>query len=359
MQLTGSLDAIEEIRKDNMLMRFFCRLLLGIGLISSSFVAQAALKCDFDGSSMVSTLFDFNELPNGINASAPVGSVLFTKEHSIPIWCAKNGAIGSSITSGKEDIYINRMNVVNLFGTNSGLALYITINGERSSARKAYPTGLNSNYLWLTGLSKDPATHFTLDVTLELVKTGPNNLLNVKNTVELFNIGNMFDGDMKFYMKNANKLVFTTQTCDVMGTGEYTETLPPLNISNVNDTGPVDGHTVDINVKLSCNSKLWSTQAIVMKLTGQDIPGAGSDGLFFFKNRTTGEQAQGIALQMLQGARGQPFTPVVVGQNFKVGNFEDGQSVVTIPLRAGYYVRDKKLSPGLLQSILVYQIDYQ
>lgn len=342
-----------------MLKRFFILLMLGASLIAAPFFAQAAVHCDFDNTSMVTTLFDFSEMPNGINASAPVGTVLFNKTHQIPVWCAKDGRKGSSI-SGPEPIYINRSDVSNVFGSKSGLTLYITVAGDRGNTRKAFNTGLQTSYLWLPSLSTKDATRFTLDVTIELVKTAENTLLSAKNTVMLFGVGDQFDtSDMVFYMKNGGKLVFTTQTCDVMGSGNYTANLPPLNISDVKGTGPVDGHTADINVQLSCNSTLWSSQSIMMKLTGQDVPGSASDGLFFFKSLESGESAMGIALQIFQGARGQAFTPVTVGQNVEVGNFEDGQSVVTIPLRAGYYVRDKNMTPGKLQSILVYQIDYQ
>lgn len=342
-----------------MLKRFFILLTLGAGLIAAPLITQAAIHCDFDSTSLVTTLFDFNEMPNGINASAPVGTVLFSKTHQIPIWCAKDGRKGSSI-SKPEPIYINRSDVSNVFGSKSGLMLYITINGDRGNTRKAFSTGLQASYIWLPGLSTADATHFTLDVTIELVKTGENTILSTKNTAMLFSVGDQFDtSDMVFYMKNGNKLIFTTQTCDIMGSGNYTANLPPLNISDVKVTGPVDGHTADINVQLSCNSTLWSTQAILMKLTGQDVPGSANNGLFFFKSQDSGESARGIALQMFQGARGQPFKPLIVGQNFEVGNFEDGQSVVTIPLRAGYYVRDKNMTPGKLQSVLIYQIDYQ
>lgn len=342
-----------------MFKRFFILLTLGVSLTAAPLITQAAVHCDFDNTPLVTTLFNFNEMPNGINASAPVGTVLFTKTHQIPVWCAKDGRKGSSI-SGPEPIYLNRADVSSVFGSNSGLTLYITLSGDRGNTRKAFNTGLQTSYTWLPGLSTNDATRFTLDVTIELVKTAENTTLSAKNSVVLFSVGDQFDtSDMVFYMKNANNLVFTTQTCDVTGSGNYTANLPPLNISDVKTTGPVDGHTADINVQLSCNSTLWSTQAIVMKLTGQDVPGAASDGLFFFKSLDSGESAPGIALQMFQGARGQPFAPITVGQNFEVGNFEDGQSVVTIPLRAGYYVRDKNMTPGKLQSILIYQIDYQ
>lgn len=342
-----------------MFKHFFILLTLGAGLIATPLVTLAAVHCDFDNTSMVTTLFDFNEMPNGINASAPVGTVLFTKTHQIPVWCAKDGRKGSSI-SGPESIYINRMDVSNAFGSKSGLTLYITVGGNRGNTRKAFNTGLQTAYPWLPSMSNKNATRFTLDVTIELVKTAENTLLSTKNTVMLLSVGDQFDSsDLVLYMRNGNKLVFTTQTCDVMGPGNYTANLPPLNIRDVKGTGPVDGHTADINVQLSCNSTLWSTQAIMMKLTGQDVPGSASDGLFFFKSLDSGESAPGIVLQMFQGARGQPFAPITVGQNFEVGNFEDRQSVVTIPLRAGYYVRNKNMTPGKLQSILVYQIDYQ
>ncbi|MTH45705.1 fimbrial protein [Intestinirhabdus alba] len=347
-----------------------CKLNVGLlifitALLSVALPAQADLKCGTDSQSLNNSGIDFaKDVPRQINSSAPVGTVLYRKEMELSLWCGKDLSKTSSWDTTPEEIVIRRENLANMLGSDSGLAIYITINGDRGTSAKIFRTGVETNIPWVSNsIDNSYLPRAVVNVTIELVKTGENKKLNVKsNTMKLFSVQSSLgtDTDLTYYLKNGrSNLDFTIQTCDINGSGNFTATIDTLNTSSIHSVGPIESPSRDFNVSIICNSDLWSTQSIVMKITGNNVAGMADQGLFHWKDLETGLNAENIALQLLQGADGSSYVPVVPGEKFVVGNFENRLSTVTIPLRARYYATGTTISAGEVQSVLFYNIDYE
>ncbi|WP_435928707.1 fimbrial protein [Dryocola sp. BD613] len=332
-----------------------------MALASVTLPAQAVLKCGTDSPFLNNSGLNFNtDMPNGINASAPVGTILYRKDMEISVWCGKDMNNSGSWSTEAEEIFVTRKNLSDILGSNSGLTVYVTINGDRGTSRKAFGTGIKTTTPWIhESIDNSYLDRVTVNVTVELVKTGENNTLNAKVDTVLFDIGDAYDGSIQYFMKGAKKLTFTTQTCEVKDSGNFSATLDSLSINNIRSAGPIETPSRDFMVSIICNSDLWSTQNILMKITGDSIPEMTSQGLFHWKNINTGENAKDIALQLLQGANGANYIPVVPGEDFIIGNFEKRLKEVTIPLRARYYATGMDLSAGDVQAVLFYNIDYK
>ncbi|MGU3413093.1 fimbrial protein [Enterobacteriaceae bacterium C23F] len=320
--------------------------------------AYAELTCGSDSPVFSNAAMDFSKIPNQINTSVPINTVIYSKETVATIWCGKKLTGSNPFT--EEEIFINRITTTNILGSNSGLTVYVTINGNRGTTGKNFGTGVVTNKPWTNGLDTDYLDRVTVNVTVELVKTGENLSLNPKsNNIQLFTVGTQGAGDTQYYLRNNNYLNFTIQTCDIYGDGNFSAELNPLSVNSIHAPGAIDSPTRDFDVLINCNSDLWSTQNILMKITGESISGMENLGLYKWKNVSTGEEVPDMALQLLQGASGS-YEPVVPGQNFVVGNFEEGLTVVRIPLRAKYYATGvSQLTPAEVRSVLVYNIDYQ
>ncbi|KIQ52708.1 hypothetical protein TA05_02965 [Citrobacter rodentium] len=282
----------------------------------------------------------------------------------LSIWCGKDINSTNSWDTSPEEIVIRRENLANMLGSNSGLELYVTINGERGTNAKIFHTGIETNIPWVSNsIDNSYLPRANVDITIELVKTGENNVLSVKsNTMKIFSVQSSLgtDTEMIFYLKNGKSTInFTTQTCDVNGSGNFTATIEELNISTIRSVGPVETPTRDFDVSIKCNADLWSTQNILMKITGNNIADMTDKGLFYWRDLSTGANAEGIALQLLQGVNGTTYIPVVPGENFVIGNFDKRLSTVTIPLRARYYATGNNFTAGDVQSVLFYNIDYE
>ncbi|RWR02355.1 hypothetical protein ED28_08215 [[Pantoea] beijingensis] len=339
-----------------------CLLVFVAVIVSVTFPAYASLKCGTDSPYFNNSGLNFNtDLPNGINASAPIGTVLFRKDMEITVWCGKDATKSGSWTKEPEEIFITRANISDALGRNSGLTVYVTVNGDRGTTRKAFGTGIKTIIPWVDGsINNSYLDRAVLNVTVELVKTGENKEISTKNDRVIFEVGDAYSGDIQYFMKGAKKLEFTTQTCEVKDSGNFSATLDSLSINNIRSAGPVETPERDFVVSIICNSNLWSTQNIMMKITGDSIPEMAKQGLYYWKDIRTGEKARDIALQLLQGANGANYIPVEPGKNFIVGNFEKRMEEVSIPLRARYYATGTKdLSPGELQTVLFYNIDYE
>jgi type 1 fimbria pilin len=333
-----------------------------VAIASIAFPAHAQLMCGTDSRYFNNSGLNFTtDMPTGINASAPVGTVLYRKDMSIGIWCGKDMNISSSWSVDQEEIFISRSNLANILGRDSGLTLYVTINGDRGTTRKSFGTGVKTNIPWVHDtLDNSYLNRVEVNVTIELVKTGESNNLSIaKNDVMIFDIGDAFGGTLQYFMKGAKKLVFTTQTCEIKDSGNFSATLDSVSINDIRSAGPIEAPGRDFMVSILCNSDLWSTQNIVMKITGNSIPEMANLGLFHWQDVNSGGNAKDIALQLLQGINGSNYIPVIPGENFIVGNFEKRLKEVTIPLRARYYATGMDLSPGEVQAVLFYNIDYQ
>lgn len=331
--------------------------LLGL-LAGAATPAYADLTCGSDSPVFNNTAMDFSKIPNQINTSVPINTVIYSKETVATIWCGKKMTGSNPFT--EEEIFINRITTTNILGSDSGLTVFVTINGNRGTTGKAFGTGVLTNKPWTNGLDTEYLDRVTVNVTVELVKTGENKSLQPKsNNIQLFSVGTQGAGDVQYYLRNNSYLKFTTQTCDIYGDGNFRAELSPLSVSSILAPGPIDSPSKDFEVLINCNSELWNSQDILMKITGENISGMENLGLYKWKNVSTGDEVPDMALQLLQGADGN-YLPVVPGQNFVIGNFEKSLTVVRVPLRAKYYATGvSQLTPAEVRSVLVYNIDYQ
>ncbi|WP_082212553.1 fimbrial protein [Erwinia sp. 9145] len=327
-------------------------------LIAVSSFVRAELICDFNSSRSDTTGLDFSKVPNEVPTSMPIGSVIYTNNLPISIWCAKK--IGNDIAKGPEDVYINTYNISNILGSQSGLTVFVTVNGDRNYTNRRIKTGLSTEVPYLgTSINTDNYLQFEASIIVEVVKTGENVSLNpTRNDVALFSIGSEGSGSQIFYLRNTKKLVFTTQTCEVFNGGNYRIMLPAISSSNITGVGSIPNHNTDFEVGLTCNSNLWSNMGIHMSLSGANIAGLEKEGVFSFKNKETGEVSTQIAVQIFH-KQGNTWSPVEVNSKFKVSEFGLGLSTIWVPLRAAYYALQKEQTAGEYQSILVYTISYE
>lgn len=321
------------------------------------FYTRADLTCGFSDNYVGKTEFDFKTIPSQIPSGLPVGTVIYSKTMNFKTWCAK--APRSSGVFDSEYIYFNVKNLDGVFGRESGLGLSITINGQKFTGAQSLKTDYQTRTLFIMGSPTDRYLNFDSEVVVDLIKTGENVTLDPQsNTVVLFDIGSVGNGSLQFMMRNTSMLSFSTQTCDVTGDENYRVTLPPLSIHDVSGTGSTPGVSSDFNINLFCNSNLWSTLGIWMTLTGPGISGLENQGVFSFKDKVTGEISNQIAMQIFR-SEGNIWTPISLGEKFKVGSFESALSNMTISLRAGYYALSNKQSVGEYQTTLIYTIKYE
>jgi type 1 fimbria pilin len=330
-------------------------------LVASAFMCNksyAIIRCGPDSNVTNSnTAFDFNELPNQIPTTVPVGTTIYDVTMDLELWCAID-ITTQTIPPAERMIYVNRDDISNALGSNSGLTFYITINGDRNTVSQSYESGHITDVYFVQGLQTKYYTKLTVPVRVELVKTGQNiSISPLRNDIWLFSIGDAGTGYLRYRATNAKKLNFTEFTCNTT-TPDIYQTLPTLDISDLKGNGRVDTHTTDFSVSLNCNGNLWSTLSINMSFNGTTVPGLENSGVYQFFNRTSGDAAEGIGFQILHQNGSGDY--VETGNNawFKVGNFSERSEILNIPLRAAYYKTGDKVMPGEVTGRVTYTVDY-
>lgn len=330
-------------------------------LVASAFMCNksyAIIHCGPDSNVTNSNIaFDFNELPNQIPTSVPVGTTIYQQDMELELWCAIDIKT-ETIPPEVKMIYVNRDNIENTLGKDSGLTFYITINGDRSSVAQSYESGTTTDIYFANGLPTKYYTKLTVPVRVELVKTSQNIKLSpLRNDIWLFSIGDAGTGYLRYRATNAKKLTFTEFTCNTV-TPNITQTLPTLDISEIKSNGRVDTHTTDFSVGLNCNGDLWSTLSINMSFSGTAVSGLEGSGVYQFFNSTSGEVAEGIGFQLLHQNGAGEYVETPDKAWFKVGNFSDRSEVLNVPLRAVYYKTGGKVMPGEVTGRVTYTVDY-
>lgn len=316
------------------------------------------LRCGPDSNISNSvTAFDFNKLPNQIPNTVPVGTTIYDVTMNLDLWCARELNSENLTSSEEATIYINRENMDNVLGSNSGLTFYVTINGERGKESKSYDSGYSTSALFVQGLPTSSYTKISVPVRVELVKTGENVALEpFRNDIWLFSIGDAGLGYMRYRATGAKKLSFSTYTCNAATTDIY-QSLPEINVSDLPTNGRLDTHVTDFSLSLQCNGNLWSTLAINMAFNGTPAAGLERNGVYKFFNRA-GAVAEGIGFQLLHQDSSGNFIETANNEWFKVGDFLSSSQLITIPLRAAYYRIKEKVTPGELTGTVTYTIDY-
>ena len=330
-------------------------------LVASAFMCNksyATIRCGPDSNITNSNIaFDFNELPNQIPTSVPIGTTIYQQNMELELWCAVD-ITTQTIPPEKRMIYINRDDIDNALGKDSGLTFYITINGDRNTTAQSYESGVVTDVYFAQGLQTKYYTKLTVPVTVELVKTAQNIKLSpLRNDIWLFSIGDAGTGYLRYRATNAKKLQFTEFTCNTT-TPDIYQTLPTLDIAELKGNGRVDTHTTDFSVSLNCNGDLWSTLSINMSFDGTTVNGLERSGVYQFFSTTSGEAAEGIGFQILhQNGLGE-FVETPNKEWFKVGSFSEHSEILNVPLRAAYYKTGGKVMPGEVTGRVTYTVDY-
>ncbi|WP_006316832.1 fimbrial protein [Serratia inhibens] len=355
----GGVLSIANYMKNNFRTNKWIKIITFPCLIFCSFYSHAALKCEFiqtpDNPSYV--LFDFLSFPNKIPKELPIGTTIYDKTIELSLWCAKK--LGSF---GNESIFLNRMDLTDVLGKDSGLTIFITLNGKRGHNFEMINTGYSTSIPYIQGVPSENYLNFKSTVRFELVKTGENKVINPKGGYyqTLFSVGSQADGDLTFLMNNANKLQFTTQTCDVSGDKNIQIALPDQNVNELTSIGPVEGKNKDFSINLNCSSDIWSTMKIMMSLTGTSVGGLGNNGVFEFRNATTDAVVSGLGVQMLRQLSSLGYEEITNGAWFKIGQFGEGRTQISVPFRARYYrTTNAKVEAGNVKSLVTYTINYQ
>lgn len=340
---------------------YFCRhgktLLLLLCCFVGNISYASTIRCGPDSSISNSiTAFDFNKLPNKIPNNLPVGTTIYDVTMNLDLWCAKE-LNSSTITSGKEKIYINRNTVDNSLGNKSGLSFFVTINGDRDTVSKSYDSGYTTDAIFVQGLSTSYYTKVSVSVRIELVKTGKTEAITpFRNDVWLFSIGDAGLGYMRYRATNVRKLSFSEYTCNATTPNIY-QTLPGLKVSALPQHGRADKYTTDFSISLQCNGNVWNTLSINMALSGTPVAGLESRGVYPFFDRL-GNIAEGIGFQILHQNSAGVFVETENNAWFKIGDFSSANPLLTVPLRAAYYRTQEKVTPGELIGSVTYTIDY-
>lgn len=334
-----------------------CRAL--ILLLGSVFLCNTSyadnVRCGPDSNITNSiTAFDFNSLPSEIPDTVPIGTTIYDVTMNLDLWCAKDI---SAASGGARKIYINREALDNVLGSQSGLTFYVTINGERDSARRSYDSGYTTNALFLQGLATSFYTRLNVSVRVELVKTGQNVALSpLRNDIWLFSIGDAGTGYLRYRATNVKKLSFSAYTCNI-STPSMHQRLPEVNIADLKSNGRVEGHEADFSVSLNCNGDLWSTLSINMAFNGSPVAGLERQGVYPFR-KGNNEIAEGIGFQIRHRNGAGDYVESGNGEFFKIGDFTQQSKILTVPLKANYYRISDRLSPGELTGSVTYIVDY-
>ncbi|GLR07475.1 hypothetical protein COO59_13385 [Mixta theicola] len=330
-------------------------------LLASCFISNISyatnVRCGPDSNISNSvTAFDFNKLPNQIPNTVPVGTTIYDVTMDLDLWCAKE-INSSTVTSGREKIYINRDTIDNALGSDSGLAFYVTINGERSKDTKSYDSGYSTDAVFANGLPTSYYTKINVTVRIELVKIAENVAFSpFRNDVWLFSIGDAGTGYMRYRATNVRSLSFSSFTCNTT-TPNIHQTLPGLNVADLPIRGRADNYVTDFAVSLQCNGNLWSTLSINMAFSGTPVAGLERNGVYPFLDRS-GKVAEGIGFQLLHQDSTGAFIETGNNEWFKIGDFLSGNQLLNVPLRAAYYRTNEKVTPGELTGSVTYTIDY-
>ncbi|UQY44130.1 type 1 fimbrial protein [Erwinia sp. PK3-005] len=333
-------------------------LLLGMLCLVCNKSYATIIVCDSDSHITNSiTAFDFNKLPNQIPDMLPVGTTIYDVTMNLDLWCAKEFNTETIMSPGPKKIYINRHNTDNALGDKSGLAFYVTINGDRDKISKVYDSGYTTDKMFINGMPTSNYTKLSIPVRIELVKTGANVALSpFRNDVILFSIGDAGTGNMRYRATNVRDLSFSSYTCNIT-TPTIHQTLPELNVADLPGSGRADNYVTDFSVLLRCNGKLWSTLSINMAFSGTPVAGLAQNGVYPFFDRF-GKMAEGIGFQILHQDGNGSFIESGNNSKFKIGDFSKGNQYLNVPLRAAYYRTQEKVTLGELTGTVTYIVDY-
>ncbi|WP_342316260.1 fimbrial protein [Lysobacter sp. FW306-1B-D06B] len=221
-----------------------------------------------------------------------------------------------------------------------------------------FTAGSVTNALWPTtytyGWGQGVGAH---QVTVTLIKTGPisqGGTLTGKfaqwNVHQVGGVG--APAEYEDYVWNGSFVITPKNpTCEV-STQNVVVKLDNAETSNFPSISST-AKEKDFQVNLACSGGDAGTKTEVnMSLTDQTTPGNVSTAL----SLTSASTATGIAIQIVRNGSAIGFNPVT--NKFKVQDVLPGNSTVDIPFKARY-VRTGTITPGKVQGIAVFTMDYK
>lgn len=326
--------------------------LVSMLLLGASPSVLAGLKCE---ALNTATLFTFGKdvAALKVSSSTPIGTVLVSRQVDFTVACSLSSVAGSA-----ELAYLKRKNLSALLG--NGLTIYLTYNGERSSAVGTVSTGINvTNWSGAVGLPSSQWQQFSLSVLVEVVKTGatPATPTTAAHTIGLFGIDSRVIGSpATYFIQGGNSTTFTTETCQVAGDASFGVPLGSVTTAGSSGFGSgISTTSADKNfaVNLTCDAALSGAFDINMTLNGTTVAGQAANGVLALSGG--GGAASGAGIQVLHGATAQPVT---FGSTWKVGSFPLVGTAISVPFIARYYQTAGSVTPGVANGTMTYTVNY-
>lgn len=329
-----------------------------VALLFLSFNAQAgSLKCVAANKAFSLVMFNGN---NGIklSSSLPIGKTVFNQNYTVDVWCS----ISDPLQQEAEMAYLIRR--TNLQTLGNGLTLFITFNGDRNSEYSVVSTGVMiDNHNAAASLPPRTWQHFSLNVTVEIVKTGktperPEQVTPINSRIALFHVGSETGiKNAKFMMLDATTgLTFIAQSCQIQGPASFNVPLGPVRTRREQGLGSGIGSTSTgktFSLNFLCDTDVSGNFTVLMQLDGTAPAGTVNSSLIALSDEA--HSATGVVLQILHADSG---APVNIGQRWQIARYPLAERTLTASFLARYYQTAEQITPGKANSTLTWTLNY-
>lgn len=325
--------------------------LLGAG------TAHATLNCSV-GSGESVVLLDLTQKIL-IPEDAPIGTVLA-------------GAYGISRTAtcmlnvtyplSSQYAYLRRPDLTTSNRIGSGLAIYVTYNGDRGNTAANWKTDVS-----VDSAIKSVSVPFTVDV--ELVKVGdtpsssttklPSNYVHVLSVADPSQNLLAQGGNAMYFIRGLQDyVVFTKSTCSVVGDANPVVNLGTFSANGQSGLGSGIGSTSpsrDFALTLDCKQGSTGAFSVALTLDGTTVSGYESAGVLALSSQTGA--ATGVGIQVMKGDAGSQ-TAVQFGSKWDVTSRWQSDGLIELPFSARYYQTATSVTPGPANATATYTISY-
>lgn len=337
-------------------------LLISTTLIALSFLSLNALAGSLKCAAATRNAFSlvvFNG-SNGIklSSSLPIGKTVFNQSYTIDVWCSISDPLQQE---AEMAFFIRRTNMQTL---GNGLTLFTTLNGNRGSEHSVVSTGVMiNNHNAAASLPPRTWQHFSLNVTVEIVKTGgtpqrPEQIKPINSRIALFHVGSESGvKNAKFMMLDATSgLTFIAQSCQIQGLASFSVPLGPVRTRRNQGLGSGIGSTnagKTFSLNFLCDTDVSGDFTVLMQLDGTAPAGRINSSLIALSDEVN--SATGVALQILHADSG---TPVNIGQSWQIARYPLTDRTLTVSFLARYYQTAEHITPGRANSSLTWTLNY-
>ncbi|AOJ03779.1 hypothetical protein WS70_17795 [Burkholderia mayonis] len=319
--------------------------------------AHATLNCSV-GSGESVVLLDLTQKIL-VPEDAPIGTVLMSAHGvSRTAQCMLN--VTYPLTS--EYAYVRRPDLTTSNRIGSGLAIYVTYNGDRGNSAASWKTDV-----LVDSAVKSVSVPFTVDI--ELVKVGetptssdiklPSNYVHVLSVADPNQNLLVQGGNAMYFIRGLQDVVvFTKSTCSVVGDANPVVNLGTFAANGQSGLGSGIGSTSpsrDFTLELDCKQGNTGAFSVALTLDGQTASGYDSAGVLALSSQTGA--ATGVGVQVLKGDAGSQ-TAVQFGSAWDVTSRWQSDGRIQLPFSARYYQTADTVTPGPANATATYTISY-